>query len=572
MARGSTAACADAECAPAEGWDNFANNLGSDLAPLLTLFGEQVTNQYMSESLSKIDNVLFALAPLGLITAIVSAIRVSDSTKLRGLIGRAMENRGQVEADLMSSTSPDVCELWSGAGVVRVLGRPHLLQLVHLRSESPLDKSAGLYTFQAALHRRLYTEQGSDSNETTSDGSTLDRMREELRNRQAPPNLSLNVSMRPLPKLAMVGLVVVGFLVQGGVLSFAAVVQYTLKLKKNDLPPITSGFPVFVTGTVFLAVGMFLCAQVVGLSTDEVTYLPTGDDKTVIWLQQGGQTVGDQRFESFSRCINNARIITSQKSKKSPRFDTVLLAIGTTLLGFIAQFVALRQMHSTVTVAQLGVVLIMTIIRSSAHMPRETSNGIKAPDEIEGHELDWLAKELNQCTAWQVMAIRVVPTSVGGVAVPPAPVSAGNSRTDHWLLSYLGISLRRRLITSPESPEESISLNERGCGVQNLDIAIAVMQTRARLTGLSATWVLQDRTHVRILQNAIEAAMRVVYSKMTLKGDWNIAEEFKWTITVQASGVTTSVSPVQLTINRVADQNGGWKPWIVVEEQLEAVY
>lgn len=31
MVRGAAAACVDTECAPAQGWDNFANNLRSDL-------------------------------------------------------------------------------------------------------------------------------------------------------------------------------------------------------------------------------------------------------------------------------------------------------------------------------------------------------------------------------------------------------------------------------------------------------------------------------------------------------------------------------------------------------------
>lgn len=79
-------------------FDDILNNLGTDLAPLLALFGEQVTNQYLSESLSLFDNFIFALAPLGIITAMVSAIRVSGSSKLRTLIGRAKESRGIVEA------------------------------------------------------------------------------------------------------------------------------------------------------------------------------------------------------------------------------------------------------------------------------------------------------------------------------------------------------------------------------------------------------------------------------------------------------------------------------------------
>jgi hypothetical protein len=68
--------------------EDFINNLGSDLAPLLTLFGEQVTKQLLSMSLGWADHILLAVGPLGIITVMVSAIRVSRVSFLRTLIGR----------------------------------------------------------------------------------------------------------------------------------------------------------------------------------------------------------------------------------------------------------------------------------------------------------------------------------------------------------------------------------------------------------------------------------------------------------------------------------------------------
>lgn len=159
--------CAPPDCAPAEGWDNFANNLGSDLAPLLALFGEQVTTQYLSETLNWRDCLLFALAPIGIITAMVAAIRVASSSMLRSVIGRAKESRGDVEADLMSSTSSDVCELWSGEDVVRVLGSPKLLQLVYVESQARDKETAGIFNFQDTTTRdEFYKKQSKqgDSN------------------------------------------------------------------------------------------------------------------------------------------------------------------------------------------------------------------------------------------------------------------------------------------------------------------------------------------------------------------------------------------------------------------------
>jgi hypothetical protein len=59
----------------------------------------------MSESMGWLDNVIFAMAPLGIVTAIVGAIRVGGPVWLKAVIGRARENRAAAEIELMSSTS-----------------------------------------------------------------------------------------------------------------------------------------------------------------------------------------------------------------------------------------------------------------------------------------------------------------------------------------------------------------------------------------------------------------------------------------------------------------------------------
>ncbi|KAF1972467.1 hypothetical protein BU23DRAFT_467694 [Bimuria novae-zelandiae CBS 107.79] len=73
----------------AEWWDNFSNNLATGLTPLISLFGESPTKQYLSECLNLIDILIFAIAPLGILTAVVSAIRVCGTPSLRAFIGRA---------------------------------------------------------------------------------------------------------------------------------------------------------------------------------------------------------------------------------------------------------------------------------------------------------------------------------------------------------------------------------------------------------------------------------------------------------------------------------------------------
>jgi len=74
-----------------------------------------------------VDYFIFAMGPIGILTAIISAIRVCGSLSLRAFIGRAQEGGGIAEAELRLSTSRDVCELYNNGGTVRVFGRPKLL-------------------------------------------------------------------------------------------------------------------------------------------------------------------------------------------------------------------------------------------------------------------------------------------------------------------------------------------------------------------------------------------------------------------------------------------------------------
>lgn len=135
--------------------EDFSNNLLSDLAPILSLFGEQVAKEFMSQSMGWADNVMFAMAPLGIITAIVAAIRVGGPIWLKAVIGRARENNAAAEVELMSSTSHDVCELWNGQSIVRLMGSPPILEIIYLHDLPKIEEGrqlhdCGLFTLEEA--------------------------------------------------------------------------------------------------------------------------------------------------------------------------------------------------------------------------------------------------------------------------------------------------------------------------------------------------------------------------------------------------------------------------------------
>ena len=59
-----------------------------DLAPLLSLFGEEATKQFLATSFWSTDAVLLSIAPIGVPTIIVSAIRVGGHRLMKSFVGR----------------------------------------------------------------------------------------------------------------------------------------------------------------------------------------------------------------------------------------------------------------------------------------------------------------------------------------------------------------------------------------------------------------------------------------------------------------------------------------------------
>lgn len=58
------------------------------VAPLLVLFGELATKQFLSLSMGWKDDILLAMGPIGIITIIVSTIRIGGFPWLRAIVGR----------------------------------------------------------------------------------------------------------------------------------------------------------------------------------------------------------------------------------------------------------------------------------------------------------------------------------------------------------------------------------------------------------------------------------------------------------------------------------------------------
>ena len=96
-----------------------------------------MTTQFISQSMGFADCLITAIAPVGIVTVVVSAIRVGGPVWLKAIIGRARENLSEAEIDIMSSTSGEACELWNGRNVVRCPGEARIWQFICLIPDVP---------------------------------------------------------------------------------------------------------------------------------------------------------------------------------------------------------------------------------------------------------------------------------------------------------------------------------------------------------------------------------------------------------------------------------------------------
>ncbi|PTD07220.1 hypothetical protein FCULG_00007174 [Fusarium culmorum] len=292
----------------ADDGDDFSNNLFSDLAPLLALFGERVTMQFMSQSMGWADNIILAMAPIGIITAIVASIRVGGPSWLKAVIGRARENLAVSEVELMSSTSDEVCEVWNGKEVVRCMGSSPVIELICLlqytnvrQSDGPTVPEIEVLELEDAITKGYMKDLGRRG-ASTFDTKFLLRggfsrnanQREKLKKlriirdtSEDSPNIILNCHP-PASRGELWLFAAFGTLLQLGVLAYSGFATYhpALKFQKDDKPIESYAYPCTAVGTLILVFGMLLCGHVVESSTDEKRYKAAkGWNARIVWLQ-----------------------------------------------------------------------------------------------------------------------------------------------------------------------------------------------------------------------------------------------------------------------------------------------
>ncbi|KAK2733521.1 ankyrin repeat domain-containing protein 28 [Colletotrichum kahawae] len=599
--------------------------------------------QFLSESVPWLDNFIFAMAPLGIVTAVVSAIRVCGSPGLRAFIGRAQEGGGIAEAELCSSTSRDVCELYHNGAIVRVFGRPKILEIVHDPGETDFytglpKPTYGIYTFREYVEntvagRQEWREGGKPSRTAITDpeirGVHLVPAQDKTGGQDgfAPkPNLSFNIGIKKRPTYVYWLAAGLGFLAQMSVIVFGALVTHRWRWGKGDGPPPAWAFPMMTSGTILLSCGMFFCAFLVERSTKERIFHKTSrkpypsarssseessrpSPRTYV-IQPGNQSIGDQTYDAFAFSDASSPLTDYVTSWKAlPQAGDHLkawLATGTTAIGFSLQFTGLRAMHSAVSVVLLAGILMMSIIGSAlrtARLKKEQNLLDRRPDQVEGHELDWLAMQLGRGNSWSVKPqIKSSGSLLGSM----------NRRYDADTASQVEIleiherfqndftlaisAFRYKQTTNPGelASRNAISIAENrwlrnNDGRQSNDLAVKLFYYRTRLAEMtgqslrnvptsSGEWddrLVPLRQQVRQLKRAIESSTQALFNHANFRPGWSDVKSFAWSfdVDVSLSGAWADADLKRLHIfTRQTDLNSSRQSasWEVDQNSLEA--
>lgn len=334
-----------------------------------------------------LEHIIFACAPLGMITAITCAIRVAGNKTLRAVIGRAREPGAQAEIEVMrlvpfspvccrnrakilmrsvSSTSPDVCELWNGVGIVRVAGSPDIIEVIYDRAEAGVEKACQDDERHLGVYKREHVFVSPDSNHNprnqgASNSGTRGVRLETFRNRPSlgdfdqesnpllgdsgdadAPNISINTTNPGVRKWELWVTAAIGVALQVGVLVFdwVALNYSQLPWRKGGSKVSEYAFPLTLVGTLAVVGGMFICAYVIELSTMERVWMKEPTDKRdlqILWLQRG-QTVNDQKFKSYAiYAARNQKTITTSRPVEFKEKRYHLLTTAGTVVSVIGK-------------------------------------------------------------------------------------------------------------------------------------------------------------------------------------------------------------------------------------------
>ncbi|KAF6841878.1 ankyrin repeat protein, partial [Colletotrichum musicola] len=436
------------------------------------------------------------------------------------------------------------------------------------------------------------------------------------------PNISLNCH-RSSGRAELRLVAVLATILQIGVLVYSgfATNHPALSFKKDDNAIAGYAYPCTAAGTIILVLGMMLCAHVVESSTTETTYKAAAGKRTrMVWLQQT-KTVSDQVFKSCAiyaqddqdvvrmsrrsprtkqeknsrsnaedqdHSSQDAATNSSTNIKASPLTLEIKTVLGTViaLTGFVLQFIGLRGMHWSASVAQLGAVLVMVCLK--AWVRRGLATPPQALALSPGYELDWLAKTLgNLCEApWA--ASKQDAEAGFGFKLPVNSKGRGEASSGHgvkkeekgsstcldWAVMSRGNARLEQLQQNRSSAATAV---DTGMPVQGDSFDVqAVLDARKELGSLSE-WTGPASAEAVSLARAIEITLTAMFGSsivrssprnisledISIAGDPSFPRKFTWSLEA-CYGRSTS-KPIHFQIQQQIDGK-----WTALAHEYEA--
>lgn len=226
------------------------------------------------------------------------------------------------------------------------------------------------------------------------------------------PNLLLNcydkVGRTEIYLAAALGVILqLGAIIYFGFITYHKPIQS--RFLKDGNRVVKYAFPCAAIGTILLVLGLFICSWVVGESTKETYYAAENHDIFVVWLQKH-HTVSDQEFKPYAIYpASKRKYITMSRRNMEDRpqangghagsidetdkyWPLKLITVAgslISLMGFISQFIGMRGLNWTASIVQLGITIVVTILRvivrrGLGKSPARTHLSSK-------FELDWFA-------------------------------------------------------------------------------------------------------------------------------------------------------------------------------------
>ncbi|KAL2068429.1 hypothetical protein VTL71DRAFT_16527 [Oculimacula yallundae] len=387
------------------------------------------------------------MAPLGIITAIVGAIRVGGPPWLKAVIGRARENRSSAELDFMSSTShegaqsrddrPDRAPNIS----LNLHSKQATWELVATAAAGILLQS-GVLVFSAfvAYHTRFGSRIGGP-----------------------PSPYAFPVLLAGTITLAL-GMWISALVIGESTEEFEWEIMFKDHAENADKSEKGHSAPNPKRTAV-------VAKPAHSVKTKKATF-------RVFWLQQG-IFVSDQSFDSFMlmargkkeiilTSVRNNDPITPEEARKTGRTEgstdtslslNILCIIGTfaSITGFILQFEGFRGISWACSIAQLVAIIIMTVLRAAVR--RGMLDSPATERIIPKYEMDWLSLKLGFDGGY-INSFSDPPkkpcTKCGKRSHKPVPCTA--LEVPFWkVCNKLGVPSRAALSESPKRSDDEKS-------------------------------------------------------------------------------------------------------------------